>query len=484
MSGDAKAHFARGAAAIRAGDVATGIDAYRAGLALDASKADNWYNLGYLLRCDRQFLEAISAYEEAINHNVNRPEEAWINIATIRYDHLLEIEPAINALQAALSADTACIPALINLATILEETGQREAARATYARLRAIDPGNGRALGRCAMLDLYEDKAGHSLPDLYRALDTHLTPEDRAEIAFALGHNLDAIKDYKAAFAAFEMANAAAAHLIPKPQRYNRTRHSIWIDQLIAHASQPITSLGGQAANAPIFICGMFRSGSTLIEQILSRHSGVTAGGELEIVPSIARSRLSDDPVALGQLTPDMSKHWRADYLEDLRRAGLQGRVTDKRPDNFLYLPLILAMFPEARIVHTVRHPVDNMLSVFFGNFDVGVPYGFALDDIAHWHENYRRLMDHWKDLFPDAILDCSYDALVAQPKSVVSNVLSHCGLDWEDKCLSAKTDNSAVRTLSAWQVRQPVHQRSSMRWQNYADFLPAHILSAADLKI
>lgn len=484
MSADAKAHFARGAAAIRTGDVTAGIDAYRAGLARDASKADNWYNLGYLLRCDRQFLEAISAYEEAIDRKLNRPEEAWINIATIRYDHLQEIEPAITALQAALSVDPACIPALINLATILEETGQREAARATYARLRAIDPSNGRALGRCAMLDIYENKAGHSLPDLYRALDTHLAPEDRAEIAFALGHNLDAMKDYKAAFAAFEMANAAAAHLIPKSQRYDRARHSNWVDKLIAHANRPITPLGGQSLNAPIFICGMFRSGSTLIEQFLSRHSGVSAGGELEIVPSFARSRLSDDPVALGQLTPDLAKHWRTDYLDELRRAGLQGRVTDKRPDNFLYLPLILALFPEARIVHTVRHPVDNMLSVFFGNFDVGVPYGFALDDIAHWHENYGRLMRHWKSLFPDAIRDCSYDALVAQPKSVVSDVLSHCGLDWEDKCLSGQTEGTAVRTLSAWQVRQPVHQRSSMRWQNYADFLPAHILSAADREI
>jgi hypothetical protein len=124
------------------------------------------------------------------------------------------------------------------------------------------------------------------------------------------------------------------------------------------------------------------------------------------------------------------------------------------------------------------------MLSVFFGNFDVGVPYGCALDDIAHWYENYRRLMHHWKSLFPAAILDCSYDALVAQPKLVVSDVLSHCGLDWEDTCLSDQKDASAVRTLSAWQVRQPVHQRSSMRWQNYADFLPDHILSAADLKI
>ena len=484
MSADPKAYFARGAAAIRAGDVTGGIDAYRAGLALDPSKADNWYNLGYLLRCDRQFLNAISAYEEAVERKLSRPEEAWINIATIRYDHLQETEPAINALQSALAAQPACIPALINLATIFEETGKSDAARATYARIRAIDPGNGRALGRCAMLDLYENKAGRSVPDLNEALTRTLAPEDRAEIAFALGHNLDAVKDYKAAFAAFAMANAAAATLIPKPQRYDRIRHSSWIDTLIAHTRPPIRPLGGQPEDAPIFICGMFRSGSTLIEQILSRHSGVTAGGELEIVPSFARSRLSGDPAALGQLTPDISKHWRADYLDELRRAGLRGRVTDKRPDNFLYLPLILAMFPAARVVHTVRHPVDNILSVFFGNFDVGVPYGCALDDIAHWYGEYRRLMHHWKRLFPESILDCSYDALVVQPKSVVSNVLTHCGLDWEDNCLNGQTDSNAVRTLSAWQVRQPVHQRSSMRWQNYADFLPAQILSAADSKI
>jgi hypothetical protein len=125
-------------------------------------------------------------------------------------------------------------------------------------------------------------------------------------------------------------------------------------------------------------------------------------------------------------------------------------------------------MFPEARIVHTRRHPLDNLLSIYFLHFTHEVDYGLSLADSAHWYGQYSRLMEHWKSLYPGDIFDFDYDEAVRDPRREVAALLDFCGLDWEEACLASSSTSSAVRTASAWQVRQPLHSRSSGRWRNY----------------
>jgi Sulfotransferase family len=141
---------------------------------------------------------------------------------------------------------------------------------------------------------------------------------------------------------------------------------------------------------------------------------------------------------------------------------------TDKRPDNFLYIGLIKSLFPAARIIHTTRDPLDNCLSVYFLHLDHGMGYALDLGDIAHYYAQYRRLMAHWKALYPDDILDFDYDRFVGEPRPSVQGLLSFCGLDWHEDCMHFQRARNAVKTASVWQVREPLYQRSSGRWRHY----------------
>jgi hypothetical protein len=212
----------------------------------------------------------------------------------------------------------------------------------------------------------------------------------------------------------------------------------------------------------------MFRSGSTLAEQMLARHGRVTAGGELNLIPSLAAAA-HPYPEAVAAASSEALAQLRAAYLRRLRtihpRADL---VSDKRPDNFLHIGFIKTLFPEARIVHTVRRPLDNCLSVWFLHLDPGMAYALHLADIGHWYRQYRRLMAHWKSLYGEDIHDLDYDAMVADPRPRIEALLGFCGLDWEEEVLSFHEARNAVRTASAAQVREPLYRRSSGRWRNY----------------
>lgn len=161
-------------------------------------------------------------------------------------------------------------------------------------------------------------------------------------------------------------------------------------------------------------------------------------------------------------------------YLGGLKTARPQADVvTDKRPDNFLHIGLIKAMFPNARIVHTVREPLDVILSNWFLHLDRSMGHALDLGDLAHWHGQYLRLMRHWKTLYPD-ILDLDYDALVVEPRPAIERLLAYCGLDWEEAVLDFHRAAAPVRTASVWQVREPLYRRSSGRWRNYERHLGA----------
>ncbi|RVT92743.1 tetratricopeptide repeat-containing sulfotransferase family protein [Sphingomonas crocodyli] len=454
-------------------------DAYVALLAARPDSANDWFNYGYVLRCLRRFEPALDAYARALTLRVQQPEEVHVNRAAILSDHLQRDAEAVVELEAALRANPRYVIALLNLGHIHEDHGRRAEARAAYARVLALDPLNGRALARTAAIDQFEQAPERAVASLRKALQHRLHPEDAAEIGFALGNALDAAGQYEEAWAALRSANDGARRLRPPAEAYSKAAHDRLIDALIATKLPPALSAGEDAP--PLFICGMFRSGSTLAEQVLARHRDVAAGGELEALPAIVAQRLSPYPDTLTTATPDLLAELRDQYLREVAplRAGA-GIVTDKRPDNFLHIGLIKTLFPTAKIIHTRRDPIDTLVSIYALNFADGVAYGNDLGDIVHYIRAYRRLMAHWATLYPDDIFDLDYDRLVADPQPVVEGLLAFCDLDWDEACLSQKPSEASVRTASSWQVRQPLHNRSSGRWRNYAPFL-AEVKAALD---
>ncbi len=436
---------------------------------------NSWYNLALLQRSTGRYDAALAAYQQALDRGVSQPEEVHLNRGVIYADCLRRDDDAERELTAALALNPNYVPALLNLANLNEDQARRAEALALYERLLALDPACHEGLARYASLRGAAGVDDPLIGQLRQAIARPATPaEGKASLSFALGKLLDACGAHDDAFRAYRAANehsrASAAH--PGPH-YDRARHEQYIDQLIAAFPRARAATGSSHGAAPIFICGMFRSGSTLTEQVLAGHSHVTAGGEISFLPDLVQSRLVPYPARMAHVSSPELAAIAAQYRETLARLGHGAQhVTDKRPDNFLHIGLIKTLFPDARIVHTTRNPLDNGLSIYFLHLDQHMGYALDLADIGHYYREYRRLMAHWKSLYGADILDFDYDAFVRQPKPAVEKLLAFCGLDWEDGCMAFERVRNSVRTASVWQVRQPLYQHASGRWRPYARHL------------
>ena len=460
------------AALRRAGRVVEAITAYETLLALRPELAESWYNLGWLLRQARRFEAALAAYQQALDRGVSMPEEVHLNRAVILSDHLSRSGQAADELRKALATNPEYVPALLNLGNLEEDLGARDQAKICYERALILDPDNVLALARSAGL-VDAGPANASFVARLRSMleSSQLTAADRADLGFALGRLFDAAGQFDPAFAAYAAANKASSRSAIEDgyPRYDAGHHEDLVDRLILTFARPVEPLAGSPDPVPLFICGMFRSGSSLTEQILASHSRVVAGGERDLIPSIIASQLQPYPQACEGLSPPDRDRLRRLYIDGLGPPSREDRiVTDKRPDNFLHVGLIKVMFPTAKIIHTRRQPLDNILSLYFLHLNPQMSYGSDLLDAAHWYRQYRRLMEHWTALYPDDIFDLDYDALVADPRPVVAALLAFCGLQWEDDCLVPHRAPGTVKTASVWQVREPLYRRSSGRWRNY----------------
>jgi tetratricopeptide (TPR) repeat protein len=473
----------REAGALRqAGRWAEAEAAYQRVLAQAPGLADSWYNLALVQRRLGRPHEALASYQRALDCGVREPEEVRLNRAVIFTDDLRQDDEAERELKAALTLNARYTPALLNLGNLAEDRGQRAAAADYYARILEIEPQHWEALARQANAHAFTDAGDPLMARLQAALArADVGPADRANLGFALGRALDACELYDDAFAAYVAANAASRAAAPGA-RYDRAAQERFIAEIkAAFPMAPVRQEAG--AKATIFICGMFRSGSTLIEQVLDAHARVTAGGELPFLPAIVAGELAPFPAAVrlaGEAKlADIARRYREAVARVFPGADL---VTDKRPDNFLYVGLIKTLFPNARIIHTVRHPLDNCLSAYFLHLSQDLAYALDLEDTGHFFRSERELMGYWKSQYPDDIFELDYDAFVQAPRERLEPLLAFLGLDWDEACLSFHDKGSSVKTASVWQVRQPLYQRSSGRWRNYARHLEPLRTQLSDL--
>jgi len=449
------------------------IAAYQRLLARWPNLPDSWYNLGVLQRKARQLTEALASYQKALDLGISQPEEVHLNRAVIYSSFLQQAAAAERELHIALALNPTYPPALLNLANLNEDLGRRDEARAVYARLLALEPPQFEALARYAYLQPLPVADDGLIKRLRTAL-THpsATAAHRASLGFALGRLLDGSGEYEAAFDAYTHANRASrASAAPHVIRYDRRRQEELIQRLTrsAFVPPPASAVDLQGPH-PIFICGMYRSGSTLTEQLLAGHADIVAGGELDILPWMVSTELAPFPESMAKLSPERTGALAHRYREELRRLFPAARlVTDKRPDNFLYIGLIKTLFPAAKIIHTTRDPLDNCLSIYFLHLDHSMAYALDLQDIGHYFRAYHHLMQHWKQLFGTDILDFHYDTFVREPQVSGARLFEFLGLLWDERYLAPPSPGRSVKTASVWQVREPLYQTSSGRSRNYA---------------
>ena len=457
----------------RAGQAEQAIKAYQALLVIRPHWADGWFNLAQAQWRGRQHKAALDTYLHAIELGLRGPEEAHLNRSVILAQHLQRPDDALLELQAALRLNPQYAPAWLNLGNLHEQRGDRAAARQAYECVLDLVPGHALALSRMPDLQVLTDPDDPLIGQLQQAVSRpEREPADRADLGFGLGKALDSVGRYDEAFEAYRAANLASRASGSAAVTYDRTAHERRVDRLMASFQRPPAMVEATPAT-PIFICGLFRSGSTLVEQMLAAHPQVFAGGELDWLPALADARLGTSQAwswlqDAGQVAAE-----RAHYQQ--RAAKLlapKTRLTDKRPDNFLHIGLIQTLFPGARIVHTRRDALDNALSLYFLHLGHDMPYALDLDDIAHWIAQYRRLMRHWHEAYPGCLLDLDYDRLVTEPEPVLRELLAFCDLPWDPACLDFHRRAAVVQTASLWQVRQPLYTRSSGRWRHYAAHL------------
>jgi tetratricopeptide (TPR) repeat protein len=467
-------YYARLAAVLEGlGEFDTAIGHYQRLLQRQPRLADAHYNLALLYRKARRYAEALSAYEAAIDCGVRDPQQVYSNMGIV-YGALHRTDRARAMYERALEIEPRYGPALFNLAGLLEEAGERAGASAMYERIPASDPLHWEALARLAHARRMTAADEPFIARLREAIGGARSDRAAQEtLYFALGKALDDLERYDEAFAAYRTAND-----------FGRLRHAPHdrpgveqaFDRLIESFTPAWLARVETASTArPIFVCGMPRSGSTLVERMLGAHPEVTAGGELDILPWLAEQELRPYPAGAAAATRADLERAGERYLAELRALFPNAdRVTDKRPGNFLHLGLVRAMFPRARIVYTRRAPLDNCLSVYFQPLGANLSYTTDLVDIAYYYRQHVRLMAHWQRFIGPAIFTVDYDELVRAPEPILRRLLAFLGLGWDDRCLDASLAAGPVGTASLWQVREPLHERASGRWRHYARHLAA----------
>jgi len=311
-------------------------------------------------------------------------------------------------------------------------------------------------------------------PRLERMLATLREPllddEDRLFLHYAIGKLLDDIAEYREAMLHFDAANSIKR----LNMSFNRELFSGHVDWLVRRFTPDFFAAHQDFAldnQTPLLIVGMPRSGTTLVEQIISSHPQVAAGGELVFWTKRAASWGVSSAT---YLTAESARDLAREYLAMLHRIGPSASlVTDKVPFNLFHLGLIHLLLPKARIIHCRRHPIDTCLSMYFTNFKERFEFVTDKADLAFAYRQYVRLMDHWRAVLPpDCFLEVDYETLIADRQALTLRLIAFTSLDWDDACLAPERNKRTVTTSSVWQVRQPVYATSIGRWRHYEPWL------------
>jgi len=414
---------------------------YRKALVINPRFVASICNLADLLLVDRRMDEAEALYREGITHMPDDPD--------IRG----------------------------GLARLLERKGSLDEARKLVSTTGSHDEQNIRILLARSVLSDQAGEPDDIIQSLEAVLDQPISDRQRMDLHFELGRHYDRIAAYGKAFQHYRAGNeldrsefdemATIAEFDRLKKVFSRDRLDSW-------------PRSGIDSNLPVFIVGMPRSGTSLVEQIIASHPRVSGAGELDAMDNLAGSL----PERLGvpQPYPECLEHQISIpvlrsaaeiYIGDLRKfSPTAARVTDKMPHNFRHLGLIELLFPQARIIHCRRDPRDTCLSIYFNQFNINHPYAHDLGQLARYYALYDALMRHWSDVLSVPIMTVDYGTLVLKQEAVTREIIGFLGLPWSEACLQFHATRRIVDTPSYQQVRKPMHDGSLGRWKHYREFI------------
>ncbi|HYB08096.1 MAG TPA: tetratricopeptide repeat protein [Alphaproteobacteria bacterium] len=505
-----EAHLNLGVVLHAKGDLRGGYTALARAVELMPDLAEAHYRIARVLVALEYFAEAISAFREAVRL---QPQSLHIQLELAEalrlyrhipesieiYERLSKFHPALSdplngiglglleqgdfegarrMFDRALALDPSSADIHFNIGFSYQLQGRFEEARGWHERTLALQPDHA-----VAHYNLVKSRKGEASEEQRREIEkvlrlSTLSARQRAALNFALANVDDELGDYDAAFAAYKEANdLKKATMLYDPEEY-----TAYVDRVIATFTPELLaekSAFGSASKLPVFIVGMPRSGTSLVEQIAASHPQVHGAGELDDLRRIAQTLSAN--LGTSAAYPEVARrldrtatHAAAEaYIAELRKhSPTAERITDKLPQNFPRIGLIHVLFPKARIVHCARDPLDTCVSCYFQEFAHGQPYAYDLAHLGRHYRDYLRLMAHWHKVLPGRILDIPYEALIADQEAWSRKLISYLDLPWDDRCLAFYEKERLVRTASFWQVRQPIYASSIGRWRRYAKHL------------
>ncbi len=430
-------------------------------------------SLGDALAAIAQYDQALIACNKAIELEPKFAEAYAVRGGI--YDKTGRLQDAVADFEKAIALQPNSFMGYASYAATLAGYGDKEGAAKNYDLALERAPKNGDLIRQRANLTRHT-KDSDQVRDMQALLEDKKLPKStKLHLHFALGKAFDDMGAHEQAFAHFSKGNAFVRESFEYSPDEQRDQFEELMDVFDAEFFKK-HGAAGPSDPAPVFILGMPRSGTTLVEQILGNHPQVHGSGELLTLPAIvSAARGGKTTAAFAKQVDDARlREMGENYLDTLKKLAPDAKlITDKLPANFLFIGLIKCMLPNAKIIHCTRDPLDNGLSIFKTYFaSVGNFYSSDLKEIGAYHTMYQRLMAHWHQVLPGHILDVSYEAMVADQEAETRRIIDHLGLEWSDACLDFTKSERPVHTASLAQVREPIYDRSVGLWRKYGDQL------------
>ncbi|MCK5001893.1 MAG: sulfotransferase [Gammaproteobacteria bacterium] len=427
--------------------------------------------LGQIYHKKCKFHQAIDFFEKAILLKPSQPMAYLDMVACLRI--VGRHEDALRYAKKLLRLETTAINHL-PVSNVLIDMGKMEEATTYLEKALEIDSTCAYAYQQLAQIKKFTTDDNTLIRKAEKALQQSIPAKHRSVIHFSLGKIYDDRKEWDKAFENYRQGNLLGRSAVEPSVLQKRFKCA-----KKAYNKKRIQddSLYGSDSNVPVFIVGMPRSGTTLIEQIISAHPDGAGAGELTEILKIHSAICFPNGTSSSGLEKKLSKEMLAGYADDYLRVLKKTRegavrIVDKLPNNFTYLGLIHLLFPNARIIHAIRNPLDVCLSCYFQSFSYEEDT-YDIQWLIKKYHFYRKTIEYWKKLLPEGkIIDVHYEDLISDFESQSHRLIEFCGLPWDDRCLEFYKAPRAIVTASVWQARQPIYTGSRKRWHNYAPYL------------
>lgn len=473
---DSQARFQAAVALARAGRLDDAIDVYCTLLDAHPGLLEARANLGFALLALHRYAEAVSHFSILLE---TRPDAMPVRVGlAYALQKQSDWAGAIQHYQQAVALEPNHVQVLLGLGVCLRSQGRLDEACAKFEQAITADPECVEGYHLLSTLKRFD--ADDPILRQCEALAPRVAALPllkQARYGFALGKMREDVGRFDDAFTAYAAGNRARASLFV----LDESDEDAWLQRTCAAFGAKRLSeraIGNtDDRRVPVFVIGMPRSGTSLVEQILASHPRVHGAGEIadlrEVMQEYAGS-LAGWPDNMLALSNDTLHHMGIAYLERVFRTAPQAtHVINKTPLNYRYVGLIRLILPHARIIHLVRDPMDVCFSCFTRLFDGdNLAYTYDLETLGRYYVRYARLMRHWRQVVPDALLDLHYEVLVRDTESEVRRMLDYLGLEWNARCLEFHRNNRVVETASRAQVRQPIYRSSIERWRHFETHL------------